>query len=152
MRGANHYFYLMASFFKHEARPSRLRDMAVKDMLYFPLGSPRNRAPSLEIDNELNASAPDTVTDINIIDTRITWARYVARIGGMRNVHILIGELQGKGLYKRPRRRWKYNIKTHRREILYEGVGWIQMSQDKDQWRSFINTGSIKQKTSCLAE
>jgi hypothetical protein len=35
-----------------------------------------------------------------------------------------------------PRRRWMDNIKMDLREIGWDGVDWIDMAQDRDQWRA----------------
>jgi hypothetical protein len=43
---------------------------------------------------------------------------------------------------RRPRRRWKDNIKIALKEIWWEGVDWIHMAQDKDRWRYLL--GFIK--------
>jgi hypothetical protein len=32
------------------------------------------------------------------------------------------------------------NIKTDVREIGWDGVDWIDMAQDMDQWSAFVNT------------
>jgi hypothetical protein len=32
------------------------------------------------------------------------------------------------------------NIKMDFREIGWDGVDWINMAQDMDQWRAFVNT------------
>ncbi|PNF13786.1 hypothetical protein B7P43_G12434 [Cryptotermes secundus] len=40
----------------------------------------------------------------------------------------------------RPRRRWVDNIKMDLREIGWDGMDWIDLSQDRDQWRAFVNT------------
>jgi hypothetical protein len=37
-------------------------------------------------------------------------------------------------------RRWVDNIKMDLREIGWDGVDWIDMAQDRDQWRAFVNT------------
>jgi hypothetical protein len=39
----------------------------------------------------------------------------------------------------RPRRRWVDNIKIYLREIGLDGVDWIYMAQDRDQWRVLLN-------------
>jgi len=56
-------------------------------------------------------------------------------MGEMRNTYnILIGKPEGKRLLKRPKRR-KYNgIRMDLREMGLEGVDWIQLAQDRDQW------------------
>jgi hypothetical protein len=48
----------------------------------------------------------------------------------------------GKAIGKRPlgraRRRWVDNIKMDLREIEWSGVDWIDMVQDRDQWRALV--------------
>jgi hypothetical protein len=39
----------------------------------------------------------------------------------------------------RPRRRWVDNIKMDLREIGWIGMDWIDLAQDKDQWRALVN-------------
>jgi hypothetical protein len=35
--------------------------------------------------------------------------------------------------------RWVDNIKMDLRETEWDGVDWINMAQDKDQWRALMN-------------
>jgi hypothetical protein len=37
-------------------------------------------------------------------------------------------------------RRWVDNIKMDLREIGWDGVNWIDMDQDRDQWSVLVNT------------
>jgi hypothetical protein len=37
-------------------------------------------------------------------------------------------------------RRWVDNIKMDLREIGRDGVDWIDVAQDRDQWRALVNT------------
>jgi hypothetical protein len=61
--------------------------------------------------------------------------------GTKRNAYrILVGNPEGKRLLGRPRRRWVDNIKMDLRELGLDGVGWIDLAQDKDQWRALVNT------------
>ena len=39
----------------------------------------------------------------------------------------------------RPRRKWEDNIKMDFQEVGYEGVDWIELAQDRDRWRAFLN-------------
>jgi hypothetical protein len=60
-----------------------------------------------------------------------------------------VGKPEGKRPLGRPRRRWVDNIKMDLREIGRDGVDWMDMAQDRDQWRALVNTvlqppGSIK--------
>jgi hypothetical protein len=72
---------------------------------------------------------------------RMRWAGHVARIWEMRNAYrILVGKPEGKRPLGRPRRRWLDNIKKDLREIGWDGVDWIELAQDRDQWRALVNT------------
>jgi hypothetical protein len=51
-----------------------------------------------------------------------------------------VGKPEGKRPLGRPRRRWVDNIKIDLREIGLDGVDWIDMAQDRDQWRVLVNT------------
>jgi hypothetical protein len=33
-----------------------------------------------------------------------------------------------------------FNIKMDLREIGWDGVDWIELAQDRDQWRALVNT------------
>jgi hypothetical protein len=58
-----------------------------------------------------------------------------------RNAHrILVKRPVGKRPLGRPRRRWVDNIKMDHIEIGWDGVGWIEHAQDRDQWRALVNT------------
>jgi hypothetical protein len=51
-----------------------------------------------------------------------------------------VGKPEGKRPLGRPRRRWVDNIKMDLREIGWDGVDWIDMAQDRDQWMALVNT------------
>jgi hypothetical protein len=51
-----------------------------------------------------------------------------------------VGKPEGKKPLGRPRRRWMDDIKMGFREIGWGGVDWIDLAQDKDQWRVLVNT------------
>jgi hypothetical protein len=59
---------------------------------------------------------------------------------GIGVYRVLVGRLKGKRPVGRPRRRWEDNIKMELREIAIDGPNWIQMAQDRFQWRAFVNT------------
>jgi hypothetical protein len=72
---------------------------------------------------------------------RMRWAGHVARMGETRNAYrILVGKPEGKRRLGRPRRRWVDNIKMGLREIRWDGMDWIELDQDRDQWRALVNT------------
>jgi hypothetical protein len=61
-------------------------------------------------------------------------------MGEKRNGYrILVGKPEGKRPLGRPRRRWEDNIKMDLREIGWGGIGWINLAQDRDRWRSPVN-------------
>jgi hypothetical protein len=53
---------------------------------------------------------------------------------------ILLGKPEGKIPLGRPRRMWVNNIKMDIREIGRDVVDWIDLAQDRDQWRALVNT------------
>jgi hypothetical protein len=53
---------------------------------------------------------------------------------------ILVGKPEGKRTLGRPRRRRVDNIKIYLREIERVGTDWIELAQDRDQWRALVNT------------
>jgi len=62
-------------------------------------------------------------------------------IGAKRNAYeILVGKPGRKIPFGRPRRRWEDSIRMGLREIGWEGVVWIQVAQDRYQWRDLVNT------------
>jgi hypothetical protein len=53
---------------------------------------------------------------------------------------ILVGNPEGKRLLGRSRHRWMDNIKIDVREIGWGDMDWIDLAQNRDQWRAFVNT------------
>jgi hypothetical protein len=47
---------------------------------------------------------------------------------------------EGKRSLGRARRRWVLKIETDLREIGWGGMDWIDLAQDRDRWRAFVNT------------
>jgi hypothetical protein len=61
--------------------------------------------------------------------------------GEKKNAYsILVGKPEGKRPLGRPRRMWMKNIKIDLREIEWDGMDWIDLAQDRDQWRGLVNT------------
>jgi hypothetical protein len=55
-------------------------------------------------------------------------------MGKKMNVYrILVGKPEGKRPLGRPRRRWADNIG-------WDGMDWIDLAKNRDQWRAFVNT------------
>ncbi|KAJ4431673.1 hypothetical protein ANN_20273, partial [Periplaneta americana] len=88
---------------------------------------------------ELHAlySSPDIIR--NIKSRRLRWAGHVARMGEFRNAYrMLVGRPEGKRPLGRPRCRWEDNIKMYLREVGYDDRDWINLAQDRDQWRAYV--------------
>jgi hypothetical protein len=65
----------------------------------------------------------------------------VARMGEDRKVcRVLVGKPEGKRPLGRQRRRWEDGITMDLREIGRRSLEWIQLAQDRDQWRVLVNT------------
>jgi hypothetical protein len=60
------------------------------------------------------------------------WGRGVYRV--------LVEKPEGRRPLGRPRPRWEDNIELDLREIGIDGANWIQLAQDRVQWRAFVNT------------
>ena len=39
----------------------------------------------------------------------------------------------------RPRRRWEDNIKMDLQKVGCGGMDWIELADDRDRWRAFVN-------------
>jgi hypothetical protein len=62
-------------------------------------------------------------------------------MGEKRNAcRILVRKPEVKRPLGRPRRRWVENIKIYLRETGWEGIDWIDLARDMDQWRALVNT------------
>jgi hypothetical protein len=53
---------------------------------------------------------------------------------------VLVGKPESKRPLERPRHRWEDNIKLDLREIGIDGENWVQLAQDRFQWRAFAST------------
>ncbi|KAJ4447787.1 hypothetical protein ANN_09795 [Periplaneta americana] len=82
-------------------------------------------------------SSPDIIR--NIKSRRLRWVGHVARMSKSRNVYrVLVGRPEGKRPLGRRRRRWEDNIKMDLREVGYDDRGWINLAEDRDQWRAYV--------------
>jgi hypothetical protein len=51
-----------------------------------------------------------------------------------------VGKPEGKRPLGRPKHRWVDNNKIDLRGIEWGGMFWIDLAQDRDQWRALVNT------------
>jgi hypothetical protein len=71
---------------------------------------------------------------------RMKWVGHVARMREGRGVYrVLVGRPQGTRPLGRPRRKVEDNIKMDLRETGIDGANWIQLAQDRAQWRAYVN-------------
>jgi hypothetical protein len=62
-------------------------------------------------------------------------------MGEKRNAcRVFVGKPEGKRPLGRQRRSWVDNIKIDLGEIGWDGMDWIDLAQDRDQWRVLVNT------------
>jgi hypothetical protein len=85
--------------------------------------------------------------DVNLLGDKIdtiktnTQDRACSAKGEKRNAYrILMGKPDGKRSQGRTRHRCVDNIKMDLRGIRQDGVDWIDLALDRDQWRAVVNT------------
>jgi hypothetical protein len=71
---------------------------------------------------------------------RMRWTGHVTRSWEKNNAYrILVGKSERKKPLGRPRRRLVDNIKIDLEVIEWDGMDWIDLVQDRDQWRALVN-------------
>jgi hypothetical protein len=84
-------------------------------------------------------SSPNIVRVIK--SRRMRWVGHVARMREGRGVYrVLVGRPEAKRPLGRPRHIGEDNIKMELRETGIDGANWIQLAQDRVQWRTSVNT------------
>jgi hypothetical protein len=53
---------------------------------------------------------------------------------------VLVGKPSGKRPQGGPGRRWEDNIKMDLRAVGWDGMEWIHLARDRDQWLAPVNT------------
>ena len=52
---------------------------------------------------------------------------------------MLVERPEGKGLFRRPGRRWEENIKMDLQEVGWASMDWNDQAQDGERWQVFVN-------------
>ena len=70
---------------------------------------------------------------------RLRWAGHVARMEQSRNAYrVLVGKPEGRRPLGRPRRSCEDNIRMDFKEVGCEPGEWIDLAENRDQWRAFV--------------
>jgi hypothetical protein len=70
---------------------------------------------------------------------RMGWVGHVARTGSRGGVYRdTVGQSEGKRPLGRTRLRWVDNIKMYLQEVGSEGMGRIELAQDRDKWWTLV--------------
>jgi hypothetical protein len=72
--------------------------------------------------------------------SRMRWAGHVARMGEEKKntYRILMGKPEGKIPPGRTKCRWADIIKLDLKEIGCDGMDWIDLAQNRDQWTALV--------------
>jgi hypothetical protein len=52
---------------------------------------------------------------------------------------VLVGKPEGKRPLGRPRHRWEDNINMDLQEVVWRGMDWIDLVEDRDRWWALVN-------------
>jgi hypothetical protein len=86
-------------------------------------------------------SSPNIIRMIK--SRRMRFAGHVARMAEKSNAYrILVGKPKGKMPLGRTRRTWVDNIKIDLREMEWDGMDWIDLAENRNQWRALVNTAT----------
>jgi hypothetical protein len=58
---------------------------------------------------------------------------------GRGEYRVLVKKPEGKRPLGRPRHRWEDNIKANFQEVGRGDMGWTELAQDRDRWRTLVN-------------
>ena len=69
----------------------------------------------------------------------LRWAGHTACMEQSRNAYrVLVRKPEGKRPVGRPGRRWEVNIKMDLREVGCDPGEWLDLAEDRDQWRAYV--------------
>ena len=82
-------------------------------------------------------SSPNIIRSLKL--RRVRWSGNVAGMEQSRNTYrILVVKPGGKSPLGRPMRRWEDNIRIDLREVGCDPGEWIDLAEDRDQWRAYV--------------
>jgi hypothetical protein len=62
------------------------------------------------------------------------WEEHIARMGATRNSYMLTRKVEVRKPLRRPSRRWEDNIKMGLKYVGFEGMNWLHLAKDREQW------------------
>ena len=93
------------------------------------------------LNEELNALYALTNIVRVIKSRRMRWAGHVARMRERSGVYrVLVGKSEGTKTLGGLRRRWEDNIKMDLQEVRGGCGDWMELAQDRDNWRALVST------------
>ena len=82
-------------------------------------------------------SSPNVIRMIK--SRKMTWMGQVTRMGDRRGAcRILVGRLEGRRPFERPRIGCEDNIKMNLQEVGWGGMGWTDLAWDRDSWQAIV--------------
>jgi hypothetical protein len=108
-------------------------EAAESDVFIEPLAASASKNGRMHNEEHHNFYASPNIVRV-IKSRKIIWAGHVARMGEIRNIYkMLVGKPEMNTPLVRPRSRWEDNFRRDLREMSWEGVDWIHLTQDRDQ-------------------
>jgi hypothetical protein len=71
---------------------------------------------------------------------RMRWVEHAARMWERRGIYgVLVGKPEGKGPLRRPRIGWEDDLKMNLQEVVFGGMNWIEMAQDRGRCWALVS-------------